>query len=104
MNLNDARITVKNHNDLNICELSVLYCVFNPMYKSNKAQYNWIQKQCRKHADKFIGKHIPCSFEFSTTKHYTYLTIHYLNQVIKLSCKNEYFINQNAINPIAYPH
>lgn len=94
-------ITVINiqHEDLTLPYLKLLYCVYNPMFKTSKVQYNWVIKQCRKYADKYIGKHINCHFEFVKDNTFTYLTIFYNDNVVKMSCRNSYFVNQGMTKP-----
>ena len=90
---------MKYHNDLSMSELRLMYCIFNPMFKNTKSQYNWINKQCLKYAKKHINSNCNFHFEFSKQRHFSYLSIFFNDQVIKLQCKNSYFINHNLTQP-----
>ena len=93
---------MKYHNELNINELRIMYCIFNPMYKTTQAQYKWINKQCLKYAKKHVNSNCSFHFEFSKQRHFSYLTIFFNSQVIKMQCKNSYFINQNLTQPTPF--
>ena len=90
---------MRNINDLSMSELRLMYCIFNPMFKNTKSQYNWINKQCLKYAKKHINSNCNFHFEFSKQRHFSYLSIFFNDQVIKLQCKNSYFINHNLTQP-----
>ena len=93
---------MKYHNDLNIAELKIMYCIFNPMFKNTKSQCNWINKQCLKYAKKHINSYYSFHFEFSKQRHFSYLSIFFNNQVIKMQCRNSYFVSQNLTKPKSF--